>query len=417
MESRLDDNRDRVKGLSKVFKVSDDADRVSNMITILSRIESLVERFLLINGTDPKFENLIELIVSSIKQFIDRYGDDIYSDDSLVYRFRSNVMVPFFGDVFSQSCGDSLIDLAIKDTNFNLQTCGQPERISSIREISGDKVSSLFAHAMGGKMALGLKEVMRDGYRERALFDPLTGLLTRKEGDHRLSNVFNRCKGKKYTEDANDTFGLRDHRSVCVCIIDVDHFKSVNDEYGHPIGDIILRILGDVLKEQTRLMDDIVRRQEKDGVDDDIAEERDAGVRFGGEEFVLIMDDVTVEEAILVVDRLRKEFVKRVRKDSRCCNVKQSFDDEAGIKQFREVSFSAGLTLSRRQENSHRLIYEADRALYAMKKHYGRGGTAFVCPNRDVRAVEEVSGGNRSPILVNINSNCCDTVPLPIKAS
>ncbi|UTH75912.1 diguanylate cyclase [Chromobacterium sp. IIBBL 290-4] len=75
---------------------------------------------------------------------------------------------------------------------------------------------------------------------------------------------------------------------VCVIMLDIDHFKSINDRYGHPAGDAVIQALAGVLNHGVR--------------------ENDLLIRYGGEEFCLVMPDTSVETGSLVADRLREQF-------------------------------------------------------------------------------------------------------------
>ena len=104
-----------------------------------------------------------------------------------------------------------------------------------------------------------------------ALTDPLTGASTRR----------------KLEQDVAESAG-EESADVCVLMIDIDHFKEVNDRYGHPVGDEVLRRFGRVLLDQVR-----------DG---------SAVYRYGGEEFCVILSDVTLLTACSVADRLRSSI-------------------------------------------------------------------------------------------------------------
>ncbi|MDQ3406299.1 MAG: GGDEF domain-containing protein [Actinomycetota bacterium] len=77
----------------------------------------------------------------------------------------------------------------------------------------------------------------------------------------------------------------RQHTPLAVAVLDLDYFKVVNDTWGHPAGDAVLRAVGRVLRETTR--------------------KGDVVGRFGGEEFVLLLPDTDTENAVMVADRIR----------------------------------------------------------------------------------------------------------------
>ncbi|ABO50082.1 response regulator receiver modulated diguanylate cyclase [Desulforamulus reducens MI-1] len=118
------------------------------------------------------------------------------------------------------------------------------------------------------------------------------------------------------------------------CMIDIDHFKKVNDTYGHLVGDEILRAFVKFLKLRIRLSD--------------------AVIRYGGEEFVLVLSQIAFDEANRIVNRLREDFSK------------QKF--EVNGESF-SVSFSAGVAVYPDDSQSLTdLIAAADRALYHAKQ-------------------------------------------------
>lgn len=104
--------------------------------------------------------------------------------------------------------------------------------------------------------------------------DTLTTLLNRRGFDEQY---------RKYKEIIAKT---NSSQSACLAVIDLDHFKSVNDTYGHDIGDIVLQKFGKLLKEHLR----------------DI----DVPARWGGEEFVILLRNTTIDESIIVLNRVRE---------------------------------------------------------------------------------------------------------------
>ena len=126
------------------------------------------------------------------------------------------------------------------------------------------------------KQALSVIEAKRlmNTLRESALKDPLTGLYNRRflqdHANHVISGVLRRKK----------TLGL--------IMCDLDYFKQVNDQYGHDVGDL-------VLKETAALINKGVR-------------DADIVIRFGGEEFFLLLMDINPGDAILVAEKIRKIF-------------------------------------------------------------------------------------------------------------
>jgi len=107
---------------------------------------------------------------------------------------------------------------------------------------------------------------------QRAQIDGLTGLGNRAFFDRRWSEEVSRA--------------TRHSHPLSVTIIDIDHFKSVNDTFGHPAGDAVIQGLARLLRRECRTSD--------------------VACRYGGEEFVLIMPDTAPQDAMTVCERIRK---------------------------------------------------------------------------------------------------------------
>jgi len=107
--------------------------------------------------------------------------------------------------------------------------------------------------------------------------DELTGLLNRRGQMERLQHELDRYE--------------RTHHPFAILLIDIDHFKQVNDTYGHEIGDFALRQLGQILDTHTK--------------------KRDTASRWGGEEFLMLLPDTAMPQAINSAERLRRTIADR----------------------------------------------------------------------------------------------------------
>ncbi len=125
----------------------------------------------------------------------------------------------------------------------------------------------------------------------------------------------------------------RNGGKLSVAMMDIDHFKQVNDAYGHDAGDHLLAHIGMVARSVLR--------------------ESDVLVRYGGEEFLLILPDADIKGAEFVVDRLRQMIARS-----------PLIYDQHRI----EVTFSCGIAALQEGENGHSLVLRADRALYDAKR-------------------------------------------------
>lgn len=176
------------------------------------------------------------------------------------------------------------------------------------------------------RAALRMKRA-QDLLTERAQVDALTGLRNRAFFDARLASE---------VQDANAT-----GKPLSLVLIDLDHFKRVNDGYGHPFGDLVLQRVGDVLLRTVR--------------------QCDAACRYGGEELALILPNVHREAARTIADRVRDairtmSFVPRGQR----LTVTASF----GVAELADVSdvASAGIGYE-----TSALLAAADSALYRAK--------------------------------------------------
>lgn len=118
---------------------------------------------------------------------------------------------------------------------------------------------------------LTLLKYQRRIISEVCTLDPLTGAGNRYAMDLRLTEEWERAR--------------RSGLPCSLCLLDIDHFKHVNDAYGHAVGDVVLRTISRFLKGDGRIYDDIFR--------------------YGGEEFLICMPDTALDEAVPVFDRLR----------------------------------------------------------------------------------------------------------------
>lgn len=147
--------------------------------------------------------------------------------------------------------------------------------------------------------------------------DPLTGSPNRRGFYEKGAHIF--LSAKRY------------NRHVSLIMLDIDHFKQVNDTCGHAVGD---QVIIDVAKCCSQ-----------------ICRETDLHARFGGEEFIIMLEEANEENALATAERLR-EIISKVTVDNSDCNVTASF----GVS-----------TLGSKEETLEELIARADKALYAAK--------------------------------------------------
>jgi diguanylate cyclase len=173
-----------------------------------------------------------------------------------------------------------------------------------------------------------LEETRKDLIRERyhANIDLLTGIPNRRAYQLRLQEERLRCQ--------------RDKKPLCLAIWDIDHFKSINDRFGHQAGD---RVLQCVAKQITQRL----RRS-------------DFTARIGGEEFATLLPDCDTTDAMRLADQLRTKI-------DYC-----DFETELGPVQ---VTLSCGIAILNPDESDETLFARADAALYRAKA----SGRNMVC--------------------------------------
>lgn len=167
-------------------------------------------------------------------------------------------------------------------------------------------------------------DALRDNVQnaiELAAMDPLTGLGNRRFFEKQLAEALERA--------------AHGGRSVSLMMIDVDHFKQINDQYGHEAGDHVLRSLAQRIKGVLRRTDPVCR--------------------YGGEEFLALLPDTPLVSATRVAERVRTMVEST------------PFRLGAGSAQLIPVTISIGLAERGDDANAEALMRRTDRALYASK--------------------------------------------------
>jgi len=144
--------------------------------------------------------------------------------------------------------------------------------------------------------------------------DELTGLKNRRFINERMSVEFARAR--------------RYHRPVSYILFDIDFFKQVNDNYGHLVGDDVLKKLSNIIKSKIR--------------------EDDLFARWGGEEFVLVLN-TSIEQALTIANNLR------------------SFIEKSDFEVAGKITCSFGMTQFKKNDTLDMMILRADSALYEAK--------------------------------------------------
>ncbi|WNW13774.1 diguanylate cyclase [Pseudomonas sp. DTU_2021_1001937_2_SI_NGA_ILE_001] len=168
-----------------------------------------------------------------------------------------------------------------------------------------------------------------------------------------LTGLFNHGSWKDLLELEFERSQHR-HRDSCVALIDIDHFKAINDRHGHIVGDSVLKAMSQALQSTTR--------------------HTDFAGRYGGDEFCLILPDTRLEQAVNILERLRSQIEQR--SDALLPDLK--------------ISLSIGVAVREpRMTDAGMWLHTADKALYQAKST-GR--------NRVVSAVADVQTTQALPV-------------------
>jgi len=223
----------------------------------------------------------------------------------LVRHIRSTVrlsMLPVLVFTSSDSQEDVNVNLQAGASDYVVKNRNHEEFIARVRNL-----------ARNGQLQEELERVSRT--------DALTQLSNRRHGTQRLEEEMNRSR--------------RYGRGLAVAIMDVDHFKKVNDTHGHQAGDEVLVTVAQQLQDASRTSDCVIR--------------------WGGEEFLIVLPETRLRDAARLVERMRSQLA------SRCVPVL------GGSRQL-VVTMSGGVAELEADDSLESFIARADTALYRAKQ-------------------------------------------------
>ncbi|WP_374341737.1 diguanylate cyclase [Azonexus sp.] len=174
-----------------------------------------------------------------------------------------------------QRCKDGSVVSTEVVSSYLLDADGVPRTILGItRNVSERKAAEQLLRDSNRQMQTQLEEIQRlqAALREQAVRDPLTGLYNRRYLDETLEREISRAR--------------RDGLPLSVVMLDIDHFKRINDTHGHQLGDEVLRLLGRTLLGDIRL--------------------EDVACRYGGEEFLILLPAMPLEAAVARAEGWRR---------------------------------------------------------------------------------------------------------------
>ncbi|WP_169357064.1 GGDEF domain-containing protein [Thermodesulfobacterium hveragerdense] len=185
-------------------------------------------------------------------------------------------------------------------------------KVSHVRDELGKVVETVVCF-----WDITLRKKLEEALYWNSITDPLTRLFNRRFIATVLENL------KEKASESNQPFS--------VIMIDIDNFKRTNDLYGHDVGDEVLKVLAETLRGQLR--------------------EQDLVGRWGGEEFIVVLPETDLKNAVWVAEKLRKAVE----------------DLEIGIHRLK-ITISLGVSEYKLEEEISNLIKRADSALYLAKR-------------------------------------------------
>jgi len=201
--------------------------------------------------------------------------------------------------------------------------------ITETRQLS-DQTMSLHADLNTARAQINTLHDQITIAQQEASIDVLTGLLNRRGLSQILESFFD-----------NDE---RQSLQLCLILADIDHFKNINDRYGHLTGDKVLSRIGRILVQQIK--------------------GSDSAIRYGGEEFIILLPETKLSNALIVAENIRKNIEKIILKRPRTQEI------------IGNISISLGVASLQEDESIETLIDRADQALYKAKNN-GRNQTVI----------------------------------------
>ncbi len=192
--------------------------------------------------------------------------------------------------------------------------------LNNSQQIAGNLLSILAGRLRNDNMAIVDSKTREKLFERQAYVDALTGVHNRHWMIRSFPRALHRC--------------ARNKQPFAVMMIDIDHFKKVNDSYGHLVGDLALKSVAKCVSENLR--------------------PHDLLARYGGEEFAVLLTEANLESAQMIAERLRSKV--------------EALEIRSNEISFR-VTLSIGITPTQDdEEDVEQFIHEADQALYLAKQ-------------------------------------------------
>lgn len=295
-------------------------------------------------GTNAKLKTAVDSLIENKQPFSENISFDLFKS------YVCNVSVESYEKINEDLLAlIENINSAVQDSSTRVGHVGanvqagslkleQVNDLSDVKEVLSDIVAETrqlldISNSLKTKLNEANHELasMRDELtkvRELASTDPLTGLLNRRVFDQTLNELVTQTQGSEN----------------CLLLLDLDHFKKINDHFGHLIGDKVLRYTAKLLRKYTLSHHYVAR--------------------YGGEELAVIMPDTVLDKALAIAEKIRQTLANS--------QLKQKGGDLA----IGKVTLSIGGALLKPNDSVESLIARADAALYSAKEN-GRNRVVF----------------------------------------
>lgn len=295
-------------------------------------------------STDITKRKRLEISVHEQKDFLDAILNNVdalilMKDSNRVLRYANSFAAELFNLKQNDIIGKRDSELMPQDIADNLWELDQKVFDTNQKQTAEELLPDLegkLKHYLTTKIPFKLKDgtatsisystditelfLLKEKLQRQAITDSLTGLYNRRYFSEQCTREFSHCKRSKST--------------MSIIVIDIDWFKSINDEFGHPVGDIVLREVSKIYKSCLR--------------------KENILCRIGGEEFAILLSDTGHEAAAVLAERIRQTQEKKAIVGKW----------EGKIKPTISLGVSA---LSAKDKNFEDLLSRADKALYQAK--------------------------------------------------
>lgn len=242
-------------------------------------------------------------------------------------------LIGYSGKVLQQKKLEDIIDLsdqALYKENIKKLHTQRRSQIKSVLKLNSSNNKSIWVRIKTSLLKQGdsisYLNVVNDISHEQLEFDRLSRLANFDE----LTGIYNR---RKFNElcDLEYKQAKRYQRPLCGLFFDIDHFKKINDNYGHDAGDLVLEHLANLIMSCTR--------------------ETDIFARWGGEEFCIILPETLTDNALIMAEHIRQTVNSHI------------------FPKVKQVSVSIGITQLKGNERLETFIKRMDKALYIAKEN------------------------------------------------